>query len=386
MRNRRGMTLIEMLVAMVVFSVVLGSALSAFRSQSRGFAKGADRMTVLQNVRFALASLEADVRTAGSGVPDLQPFLVLVDEDVFAFNSNYTTNVANDIFAVYYDPDAPTGTVAALTQTQTITIPNSSFSYPDTTYAASAAETLTFFFVADTSTTRGDDYMLLRQVNDAPPELVSRNLLRTGTLPFFEYHRELVLAGGARIIQPVPAANLPLSHHEPIHGAPGDTALVTPTTGIAPIDQVRGVRINLTATNGATGTDEQLRTLSRLVRIPNAGIASRKTCGDAPLPLAALVAVGGTDVNGDPIVTLQWNQAIDESGGEKDVVRYVIWRRDAAAPDWGDPYLSIPTGNPSYVYTDAAVQSGDQFFYQVAAQDCTPSLSGMAIAGPVVVP
>ena len=73
MRQERGMTLLEMLIAMVVFSIVLGGALSVFRSQSRGFAKGSDRMTVLQNVRFATGMLETDLRTAGSGVPDIQP-------------------------------------------------------------------------------------------------------------------------------------------------------------------------------------------------------------------------------------------------------------------------------------------------------------------------
>jgi len=384
MRAERGMTLLEMLIAMVVFSIVLGGALSVFRSQSRGFSKGSDRMTVLQNVRFAAGILEADVRTAGAGVPDVQPFLVYLDDDVLAFNANYTSNVQSDVAAVYYDPDAPAGSVSALTKGTAVTIPNSTFAYPDTSYMSggvnSFAETIIFFFTQDSSTARTDDYVLWRQVNRDAPALVARNLLHTGSLPFFEYHRERTLVGGVKSIQAVPAADLPLRHSVPIHLSPADTA------GAAVIDSVRGVRLNLTATNGQTGAAEQLRTITRLVRIPNAGLAVRKTCGDEPLPVAALGAVGGTNATGDPIVTLNWNQSIDESSGEKDVVRYVLWRRLAAVTTWGDPYLSIPNGNPNYVYVDAAVQSGEQYMYAVAAQDCTPLLSALATAGPVLVP
>jgi prepilin-type N-terminal cleavage/methylation domain-containing protein len=384
MKAERGMTLLEMLIAMLVFSIVLGGALSVFRSQSRGFSKGSDRMTVLQNVRFATGILESDIRTAGSGVPDIQPFLVYADKDVLAFNSNYTSNVQSDVAAVYYDPDAPAGSVSALTKGTAITIPNSSFSYPDTSYMTgginSFAETIIFFFTPDSSTARTDDYVLWRQVNRDSPNVVARNLLHTGSLPFFEYHRERTLVGGVKSILAVPGTSLPLRHSVPIHLSPGDTAAA------AVIDSVRGVRVNLTATNGQTGAAEQLRTITRLVRIPNAGLAARKTCGDEPLPVAALGAVGGTNATGDPIVTLTWNQSIDESSGEKDVVRYVLWRRLSAVAQWGDPYLSIPNGNPNYVYVDAAVASGDQYMYAVAAQDCTPLLSALAIAGPVVVP
>ncbi|HSJ75567.1 MAG TPA: type II secretion system protein [Gemmatimonadales bacterium] len=40
MKSRSGFTLIEMLIAMVVFMGVLGGALSFLRAQSRGFRKG----------------------------------------------------------------------------------------------------------------------------------------------------------------------------------------------------------------------------------------------------------------------------------------------------------------------------------------------------------
>ncbi len=385
MKQEHGMTLLEMLVAMVVFSIVLGGALSVFRSQSRGFAKGADRMTVLQNVRFAMGMFETDVRTAGSGVPDIQPYLIYAGEDVVAFNANYTSNITTDVSAVYVDPDAPAGSVSALMATSTITVPNTSFVYPDTTYLQgpginSFAETIIFFFRPDSSTTRTDDYAMYRQVNQDTPELVARNLLKNGALPFFEYFRETTALGGARTIMQVPNASLPLVHTVPIHLAPADTGAA------AIVDSLRGVRLNISATNGQSGAAEQIRTISRLVRVPNAGIANRKTCGDEPLPATGLIATPGNTVTGDPLITLTWPQAVDEASGEKDVVRYVLWRRVNAQVQWGDPYLSIPSGNPTYVYADAAVITGDSYLYALAAQDCTPQLSALSIAGPVVAP
>ena len=85
-------------------------------------------------------------------------------------------------------------------------------------------------------------------------------------------------------------------------------------------------------------------------------------------------------------MNLSWGRAVDEGGGENDVTRYVIWRRPTAVADWGDPYLSIPGGQSSYTYQDQAVSSGDQLIYALAAQDCTPLLSGIATSSAVNVP
>jgi hypothetical protein len=99
-----------------------------------------------------------------------------------------------------------------------------------------------------------------------------------------------------------------------------------------------------------------------------------------------LTAVYSPMPTGEPAVRLSWLPATDENGGEKDVERYVIWRKAPADPDWNDPYLSIPAGTPTYVWLDASVTSGDQFFYALAAQDCTPTLSNLATSVLVVIP
>ncbi len=384
--NERGMTLLEMMMALVIFSIVMAAGLNYLRVQSETYRMGSRRMDMLQNLWFAANVLSLDLRTAGSNTPDEQPFLVYAGSDVVAVNADYTTNVANDAWAVYYDPDAPTGSVTALVPARSITIPHTAFSYPSVAYTAmggtgnSPAETIIFFFDLDSSTTRNDDYALFRQVNSDAAELVARNLLQTPSLPFFEYFWERRPLSAAAFVQQVPAGSLPLSHSVPVHGSSADTG------AFALVDSVRAVQVNFTATNGQIGAAERLRAVTRLIRLPNAGMAVRRTCGDEPILGVNIAAAGGATGLGEPAVNLTWGQAVDESGGESDVTRYVVWRRDAINPDWGDPYLSIPSGQANYTYQDLQVTSGDRYFYALAAQDCTPSLSGQSLSGLVVVP
>ncbi len=382
---QRGMTLLEMMIALVVFSIIVGGAFSYVRSQSVGFRLGSERMDALQNLRFTANVLELDLRTLGSNVPDEQPMIIYAGNDVFAFNADYTTNVADDAWSVYYDPDAPTGSVTALRATTPITIPNTSFSYPSESFPMggavnSPAETIVFFFRPDSSTARDDDYVLYRKVNRDQPELVSRNLLKTAGLQFFEYFWLMRPLGSPAYIEQVPSDSLPLMHSAPYHGAPSDTNPVNL------VDDIRGVRVNFTTTNGKTGAEERLRTISRTVRLPNAGLAIKRSCGDAPILGISLTAVYATLTGGEPVVNLSWNQAVDEGGGESDVTRYVIWRRDPANADWGDPYLSIPSGQSAYTYQDQAVAAGERWIYALAAQDCTPMLSGTTNSAVVNIP
>ncbi len=379
------MTLIELLIAIVVFSVVMTGTLSIMTSQTRAFRLGTDRMNILQNLQFAADFVARDLRTLGSNVPDEQPMLIYAGSDVVSFSADYVSNVGGDPFAVYYDPDAPTGVVTAPRTGQAFTVPNTAFAFPSVDYldpigTNSPAEVLTFFFTPDSSTTRTDDYALFLQMNDQPADLVARNLLKTPGTEFFQYFRVLQPPGQTARIQPLASTDLPIMHSIPQHLAPADTG------AFAAIDSIRGVRVSLTATNGFTGERERQRAVTRMVRLANAGMANRRTCGSDPL---LGVALGGrviTLTSGDPAVQLTWNRATDEAGGENDVVRYVIWRRLTTEPDWGDPYLSIPAGNPSYTYEDTAVITGQQYLYALAAQDCTPSLSTLATTGPLTIP
>lgn len=382
---RRGMTLIEMLVALLIFSFVMAGALSVLSAESRSFALGSERVAMYQNGRFAMNELEKDLRTAGAGAPDVQPQMIYINDSVVVFNANYWTNTAGDVEAVYYNPDAPDSAVLALRKSTPITIPHTSIQYPDTNYVVggvnSSAETISFYFEDDTTTSRSGDYVLYRRVNRLKPEIVATNILHNGATPFFQYFRLVTPAGGGTSsLTPVDTSELPLQHTVPVHLSLADTGVA------AAVDSIRAVRVDFTVSNGRTGDAERLRTLTRLILLPNVGLANTRSCGDQPIFAAVPTVLPGVAGGGGPTAELRWLPSVDESSGERDVERYVIWRKIAGAPDWGDPYVTVPAGDSTYLYADANVTSGTTYQYAVAAQDCTPTLSAQRASPTVTIP
>ena len=373
MTHRPGVSLVELIVALAIFSVLLATTLAFYRQQGEAFTEGNERMTVMQNLRYGVNSVEQHVRTAGIGVPTKQPVVVYADSAVVSFNADYATNVANDVFAVFYDPRLPDAAVSAVTPSRAFTIPLSAFTYPDSAYyqgsGNSPAETLTFFFEPDTTTARTDDYALFRQVNELPPDVVARRLLATDR-PFFTYYRQVAAADPIAALSP---ADLPAAHTAPIHGSPADTGAV------ALVDSIRAVRISYAATAGlARGGDESTREITRLIRMPNAGVATQPNCGNRPL-LGTALAVTGVDGTGGHI-RLEWTRAIDEYTGEQDVLRYVLWRRPGTSGPWGDPLVSLSPGSSTYLYEDFTALADSTYSYALAAQDCTPQYSSLSVS------
>lgn len=375
---RPGVSLVELMVALTLFSILIATTLSFYRQQGNAFTAGNTRMTVMQNLRYGVNALQQNLRTAGVGVPTKQPVLVYAGRDVVAFNADYATNVENDFFAVYYDPRLPGAAGTALTPARKLTIPRGSFAYPDSAYflgsGNSPAETIIFYFGLDTGTAREDDYALYRQVNDQPPEIVARQLLKTDRDFLVYYVRNPGSAGGA--IREVAGSTLPMAHTVPIHGSPGDTG------GVALVDSVRAVRVTYAATNGRTGENESVREITRLIRLPNAGLATQPNCGNKPLLGSSVTATGvapTATVAGH--IKLEWVRATDEATGEQDVLRYVIWRRQGDSTPFGDPMVSVPAGSSSYVHRDFSAEPDVQYSYALAAQDCTPQFSPMVTSG-----
>lgn len=369
----------ELLISMVVFSVIMTVSLAFLRAQNQGFRLGLDRMSTIQTLRYALGVLETDIQTAGTNVVAGQPEMVFAGQDMIAFNADYVTRQKNDPFAVYYDPDVEPVAAFSVTKGRQFTLPGTSFTYPDTTYAGggtgrSPAETIVFFFSADTTTQRSDDYALYRQVNDGDPQLVASNLLATSGEPFFRYFRDT--DSGVDSLSP---DTLPLFHSLPTHGSPADTGVV------ALIDSIRAVRVTLTATNGREGEEERTTFLTRLIPLPNVGFGTLETCGSPPILGGGLTATVVT-ASGAPAVKLDWGRATDEGGGEGDVVRYVLYRRLSTESAYDEPYLSIPAGETNYTYTDADVEPGESYLYALAAQDCTPTLSSLSSSVSVAIP
>lgn len=369
MLGRKGMTLPEIMIALSVFSIAMGGAMGFLSTQQKAFQRGTDDMALAQNLGFGLTALAQDLRTAGSNVPTGMPAVVYAGVNSFAFNSDLTSNVANQQFAVYYDPDAPAGSVSSLSLSNQITVNGSSpaRTWPLQNYS-SDAETIIYYFELDTETTRTDDYRMMRRVNNATPELVSRNILAPlASAPFFSYTYLLTPTTGRSTLQPVPSGWMPVTFAS--------------TGGRS--DSLRAVRVNYRVTNGLTGNRQKIQAVNLTVGLPNVGAAVLQPCGDTPVYSGSLTASwDATNVG----VALAFPASGDEAGGERDIVRYVVYRRLTSATDWGDPYLSIPTGATSYTYLDQDVAPSTSYTYAVAAQDCTPRLSSQLVSGAVAVP
>ena len=381
LRNRHGMTLLEIMIAMTVFMIVLAGVVKAIGSQSQGFRKGGDELGILQNLRYGIDQVEQDLRLTGANVATRQPMVVYAGTTAFAFNGDLVSNVVGDISAVYVDPDAPNGEVQAWPLAGATPIPGSSpsFTYPKMDYPNSAAETVMFWFEADTETSRADDYVLMRRVNARPAERLMRNILLPAAGTFFKYYYHYTPPAGNETLDSVPTAWYPLSHSAGPHGSLPDTGT------LARIDLVRAVEMRYRATNGKSGTEERIRAASALLVMPNSGMKKLTTCGDTPIfgnPVTATWDVGPPSG-----VRLSWAISVDELTGESDVIRYVMWRRIGLAGPWGDPYRSLAaSGTATYSDLDTEVTSGVQYQYAVAAQDCTPALSAQSVSNAILVP
>ena len=368
-RNRRGFSLVELLIAIVVMAVVLAGTMNFFMGQSKTFRKATTDMVLLQNARFATDLLNEHFRSVGANLTVGQPSVIYADKNTFAFNADYATNVAGDIDAIYYEPKAPTIETQSLLKAQAFTIPNSSpaLTYPAADYmqagVPSPAETITFWFAPDTETTRGDDFVLLRQVNSSAPEVVVRNVLPDSTFPFFRYMYLKVDAAGAQTTDTIAGSDLPKSYD---------------TDTIVAKDRVRGVIISFIETNGLADTAERTRPVSVIASLPNVGMRQLQTCGAKPLPvstpLVSKVSPGKLEIT--------WTASPDESGGERDVMRYAVTRMADFAPGVWTNVASIPAGGV-YDIIDSGLNSTVKYSYAVAVQDCTPAFSAPVASGPV---
>lgn len=395
---RPGLTLGELLVTLAVTAVIFGAAIPFLTLQARSVTRQAGRLESQLNVRFGVSAIDRDLRAAGVGVVDAQPMLVEADGRALTLNANLVSRTrfydratglpaaagtgpsagAYDD-AVNLDPDAPDGAVGVLTRAGRVALPATGIAYPDCTYVQgggastfSRAETVSFFVRRDSTSTRPDQYVLFRRVNALAPEVLARGLVLAPGEAVFSYFQ--LNATGQQV--PVPADSLPLVHRAAMHGSPADTGRGAMT------DAVRYVRVRLVgrAVDRRTGR-QSLDTVQASVRLMNAGLMRRATCGEAPL-------FGGTFTATDPgaptpQVRLTWTPASDERGGERDVERYLVFRRLATdPPGFGEPLLSVGVDatTAAYQYVDTQVLPATAYVYGLAAQDCNPLNSPIAQA------
>jgi prepilin-type N-terminal cleavage/methylation domain-containing protein len=387
LRLRAGLTLVEILVAMTVTSVLIAATVPFFVAQARAVSSTAARTDAHHNARYAVNTIDRDLRVAGVGVVDAQPMIVYAASNVITINGDLVS-LSRDASAVYSDPDAPLDAVTSLGKASKITLPlATSLMYPDTTYwlssgVPSAAETVSYWLERDSSVTATTVYILWRRANGTAPRVVAKNLVVQDGHPTFRYFK----ADSVGRLSEVDQSTLPYFHSAPIHsmltGARPDTGKSAQT------DSIRAVSVRIVGRYfDKRRNREILDTADALIRIPNAGLHRVATCGERPLFGSVVASTIETDLaTGQLQVLLSWTPATDETGGELDVERYAVYRRPVSELSFAEPLAIVPAGTSTYSYIDTDVAPGDEYVYGVGAQDCTPKTSNIASTGTVSIP
>ena len=375
MRNRRGFTLIEMLISVTLLLFITGAAVQFLRRQTALVASTTAKTDALQNAEFAATQIERELREAGAGVVDGQPMLVQLDSEAITFNANMVSIDSGDVAAVYQLRDADTAGVRVMWKSERMLLPNqSTYYYPDTTYMSgsvpSSAETISYYFRPDSTTSgQANDYLLMRRVNARPPTLVARGIVKDprDTFPFFTYYK----ADSTNTLKQILETKMPLIHRAMIHDTPLDSGMSAQT------DSIKAVRIHfLAAARDAKTGKDALRAVEIQIRMMNSGLLKFSSCGSEPQPGPAPTVTVSPMWANQPYARVQWAAAPDDSvSGEKDLERYAIFRKTSAAAPWGDPITSIAAGRMNYTYVDYAVANGATYVYGTAPQDCTPAMA-----------
>lgn len=378
--RRFGFTLLEMMLSITIMLLVFGMVVPFFRSQLQAMGEQANRFDAQQNARFGVSSIERDLRVAGAGVPSKQPMIVQVHPYAVTFNADLVTNVISGIGsfgAVYFDADMPTSATVSMLHTSKVTLPRMSVMYPDSNYYNQAgplsyAETISYWVALDTTEGSGGTYALYRRVNSLPQTIVARGLIiEAGDPSPFQY---FVLNDKGEQ-QMIPENRLP-AVHTAIHGS------ATDINGSALTDSVRLVKIFLKGQAVGVGGKLIKREFESSIRLLNAGLLQHSTCGEAPVFSQTVTASYSATTKA---VTLKWNRAVDEGSGERDVERYVVFRRLQSETIFQNPYTSIAAGETLYAFQDGALSSGS-WVYGIAAQDCGGQYSPVALSNVVTVP
>ena len=377
LRPRRGVTLIEMMIAIILFVSVFGLAVPFFRVQTRSVSASAGRLDALQTARYAQNAIDRDLRVAGTGVLAKQPMIVQAAANAVTFNADLTTNDTLDFNAVFYDPDVDSTMSVSMSAAHATTLPLSSVLYPQADYtdasgAPGTAETISYWVEPDSASGRSDQYVLYRSVNGQGKRVVAAGLIVPAGHAFFTYFR----SDSVSPLDSIRTADLPLYHSAAIHGSPSDTGKA------AWPDAIRAVGMTVTGIYQDPDKGPILRTVQTTTRLLNAGMLQSTVCGDPPLPPTGQTAT--YEATPSPAVTIQWSASVDQDNGEKDVARYLIFKRPVGSSSWGEAITSLQAALSSYTFDDTDLSNGT-WEYGIAAQDCSPANSPMAVTGPVTV-
>ena len=374
--RRDGVTLIEMMIAIVLFVLVFGLAVPFFRYQARSVSASAGRLDALQNARYAQNAIDRDLRISGIGIVQAQPMIVQADGFAVTFNADLATKDKNDPLSIYYDADMDSSGTDAMTTAGQVTLPLSSVVYPQANYmnngVSSPAETISYWLTLDSTAARTDQYILFRRVNKLAAKVVAKGIVVPAGKSFFQYMRP-VTSGGLDSIR---ASALPIFHSAAIHGSTADTGTSALT------DSIRVIRMTVTGLYNDPDKGPIMKTVTSSTKLLNAGMSRSTVCGDVPIAVTTATATLFPSWGTPTKVTIAWTSSLDQDAGEKDVERYMVFKKLTSSSDWGSPIADLAASQTTYSLDDNSLSNGT-WVYGVVAQDCSPANSAVTPTGAI---
>ncbi len=347
---RGGFSLVEMMVAMTITMAVFAITLPFIRVQTRALGSTAGRMDADQVARFAMRTIEQDLRRAAGEYG--QPTVVAAGPLVLSFNANIRQSTASDVGALYDEVvGAEAGSSWSLAAAATI--PLTSVTYPTTDYvnadgATSQTETITYYLVADASADVADTYSLYRQTNAvAPVELVDGLYLPSGQA-FFSYYR---------------VADTDLLEQMTV-----STPLVWTDAALAELRTI-GLHAAGVYYNKIDQTTT-VRSIESRITLPISLATASSSCTGTPAAVTTNTNPPTATSSGPRGVSFGWTRSTSDDGLLTGVLRYDVERKIGTTGAWTMIAQVSATSSASYSWTDYLVNLSGDLSYRVTSIGC----------------
>lgn len=319
MQLRRGLTLVEIIVAMSLTLAVFAITLPFVRAQTRALSASAGRLDADQIARYAQRAIDRDLRlaTADSG----QPRLIYAGRLGISFTANLLARDTLDPSALDVDVGADSAVTEAWRLADAASIPLTTRTFPTQAYLGvdglpSRNETIHYFLHPDPDWARSDVYRLYRRVNAADSVALVGSIHVPAESSFFTY-----FVDADDTLAAIPPGSVPLYWTD------------------STLAQVRAVGLRAAGIfRGGVDTTETIRVVRWRTLLPALPAAATLTCGSAP---AVPTGVGhsrqfapnaGTPTSGTHHVRVTWTASTGDAGGAAGVTHYVIWIRPNSNP------------------------------------------------------
>jgi hypothetical protein len=346
-----------MMVAITITMLVFAITLPFVRAQTRSLGSTAGRMDADQVARFAMRAIEQDLRRAAGEYG--QPTIVAAGSMLLSFNANIRRADSLDVGALETEV-LGFNAGAAWPVSRADSIPTTTRMYPTANYVnadgdTTRTETVSYFLLPDTGSTKPDTYIMYRQFNDqAPLELID-GLYLPDSQVFFTYYRNV---SGA------------------LAEIPDDSVIFWNAPRMAEIRTI-GLRASGLYVNKFDGS-ETIRTIETRVTLPVPLATTVVACSAAPTaPTAGMSVTASTFPRG---ATLAWDKSAMDTGDPDDAQYYIVERR-LSGGTWSTIATVNAAGSTSYSYLDSRQTVAGTFEYRISVVGCGGTISATAALG-----